>query len=136
MWRTKPNSSNDSTEWHQKGRRQREPRGSVTVAGASRSQGAAKKWVASSVPVLSRSSRCTVSLGGSSMILPIPYDWRAAAGSGQEKWRIPTETPVDLGFLEFLDRSWLKVKGDGHERRGGSNHGLLRPRIKAVAHVE
>jgi hypothetical protein len=38
-------------------------------------------------------------------------------------------------LLEFVDRSWLKVKGDGHEKRGGSLHGLLHPRIKAVVRM-
>jgi hypothetical protein len=69
------------------------------------------------------------------MILPIPYDRRAAAGSGQEKWEIPTETPADLFFPEFVDWSWLEVKGDGHEKRGGSLYRLLHPRTKAVVRM-
>ena len=69
------------------------------------------------------------------MILPIPCNWTAAAGSGQEKWGIPTETPADLFFLEFVDRLWLKVMGDGHEKRGGSLYGLLHPRTKAVVRM-
>ena len=40
-------------------------------------------------PARSRSNRWTVSLGGSFMTLPIPYDWRADAGSGQARCIFP-----------------------------------------------
>ena len=55
--------------------------------------------------------------------------------SAYEKWGIPTESPADLFFLEFVDWSWLKVKGDGHEKRGDSLYGLLHPRTKAVVRM-